>query len=85
MRFLDEAFDEFGLYMVHHNRWVRSATDTTMGERTAQDMSRLITPLLARGIRVNLPRRQVRLTFLETWRPRIAELNSLTTKPNCTA
>ena len=57
---IDEAFDEFGLYMVHHNRWVRSATDTTMGERTAQEMSRLITPLLARGIRVNLPRRQVR-------------------------
>jgi hypothetical protein len=40
-RLLDEAFDEFGLYMVHHMRWVGSATDTTMGERTADELSRL--------------------------------------------
>lgn len=57
---VDEAFDEFGLYMVHHKRWVGSATDTTMGERTAQEMSRVLTPLAAPVLRAYLPRRQVR-------------------------
>lgn len=63
-RLLDEAFDEFGLYMVHHMRWVGSATDTTMGERTADELSRLAPPLLralpAARIRTRIPRRQVR-------------------------
>lgn len=57
---IDEAFDEYGLYMVHHMRWVGSAIDTTMGERTAEEMSHLVTPLLAPLIRKHLPRRQVR-------------------------
>lgn len=59
-KLIDEAFDEYGLYMVHHKRWVGSATDTTMGEHTAKEMSRLMTPILARRVRVDLPRRQVR-------------------------
>jgi glutathione S-transferase len=57
---IDEAFDEYGLYMVHHMRWVGSATDTTMGEHSAREMSRLVTPLLAPLVRRHLPRRQVR-------------------------
>jgi glutathione S-transferase len=57
---IDEAFDEYGLYMVHHMRWVGSARDTTMGERTAEEMSHLVTPLFAPLVRRNLPRRQVR-------------------------
>ena len=57
---IDEAFDEYGLYMVHHMRWVGSATDNAMGERTAQEMSKLVTPLLAPLIRRHLARRQVR-------------------------
>lgn len=57
---IDEAFDEYGLYMVHHQRWVCSAEDTTMGEHTAAELSRLYPPPLARQIRVKLPRRQVR-------------------------
>lgn len=57
---IDEAFDEFGLYMVHHMRWVGAATDTTMGERTAGELARLATPLFAPVIRRRLPRRQVR-------------------------
>lgn len=63
-RLVDEAFDEFGLYMVHHMRWVGSATDTTMGERTADELARLAPPLLralpAVLIRTRIPRRQVR-------------------------
>jgi glutathione S-transferase len=57
---IDEAFDEYGLYMVHHMRWVGSATDTAMGERTAQELSNLVTPLMAPLIRKYIPRRQVR-------------------------
>lgn len=35
---IDEAFDEFGLYMVHHMRWVGSARTTQMGHRTARQL-----------------------------------------------
>lgn len=59
-RLIDEAFDEFGLYMVHHQRWVCSAADNVMGEVTALEMSRLLPPPFASRLRVNLPRRQVR-------------------------
>ncbi|MCP4007548.1 MAG: glutathione S-transferase domain-containing protein, partial [bacterium] len=57
---IDEAFDEYGLYMVHHMRWVGSATDTTMGEHTAREMEPLVTRLIATLLRKQLPRRQVR-------------------------
>ena len=56
---IDEAFDEFGLYMVHHMRWVGSAQTTPMGQMTAREFRRLlppgVEPLLAR----RLYRRQV--------------------------
>ena len=35
---VDEAYDEFGLYMVHHQRWVGSARSNRMGEFTAREM-----------------------------------------------
>jgi glutathione S-transferase len=57
---IDEAFDEFGLYMVHHQRWVCSAADNVMGEMTAREMSRLLPPPFAARLGVDLPRRQVR-------------------------
>ncbi|MCB1700555.1 MAG: glutathione S-transferase C-terminal domain-containing protein [Halioglobus sp.] len=59
-RLIDEAFDEYGLYMVHHQRWVCSATDNVMGETTAREMSRLLPPPLPALLRTRLPRRQVR-------------------------
>ena len=59
-RLIDEAFDEFGLYMVHHQRWVCSAADNVMGEVTAREMARLLPPPFASRLRSNLPRRQVR-------------------------
>jgi glutathione S-transferase len=34
---IDEAFDEFGLYMVHHARWVISATTNDAGRRLARE------------------------------------------------
>lgn len=57
---IDEAFDEYGLYMVHHQRWVCSAADNVMGEVTAAEMARLLPPPFSSRLRVDLPRRQVR-------------------------
>jgi glutathione S-transferase len=41
---IDEAFDEFGLYMVHHMRWVGSARSTPMGKVTARELRLLLPP-----------------------------------------
>ena len=59
-RLIDEAFDEFGLYMVHHNRWVLAAADNGAGDRLAKAFSNFLPPggpaMLARSF----PKRQVR-------------------------
>lgn len=57
---LDEAFDEFGLYMVHHNRWVTSASTNIMGEMTAREMRKLLPPGIRQRVARKLPQRQVR-------------------------
>ena len=56
---IDEAFDEFGLYMVHHMRWVGSARSTPMGEMTARELSPLLPPGIAPLVAEHLYRRQV--------------------------
>ena len=58
-RLIDEAFDEFGLYMVHHMRWVGSARTTPMGQMTAREMRLLLPPGLAPVLARRLCRRQV--------------------------
>jgi glutathione S-transferase len=64
MRFIcqliDEAFDEFGLYMVHHNRWVISAATNCMGTVTSRELRSLLPPGMRRRVARNLARRQVR-------------------------
>jgi glutathione S-transferase len=57
---IDEAFDEFGLYMVHHNRWVTSAATNIMGEVTAREMRKMLPPGIRGRIAHKLPERQVR-------------------------
>ena len=57
---IDEAFDEFGLYMVHHNRWAVSAATNTMGQFTSQEMRKLLPPGMRGRIARTLPERQVR-------------------------
>lgn len=57
---IDEAFDEYGLYMVHHNRWVTSATTTPMGVLTAAEMRHLLPFGLQARVARALPLRQVR-------------------------
>lgn len=59
-RLIDEAFDEYGLYMVHHQRWVCAATDTNMPSVSAAELSRLWPWPVAKLIEVNLARRQSR-------------------------
>jgi glutathione S-transferase len=59
-RLIDEAFDEFGLYMVHHNRWAVSAATNTMGEFTSREMSNLLPPGMRRRVARTLPERQSR-------------------------
>lgn len=59
-RLIDEAFDEFGLYMVHHNRWVTSARTNRMGEITAREMGRWIPAPIRRNIANKLSQRQCR-------------------------
>jgi glutathione S-transferase len=58
-KLLDEAFDEFGLYMVHHMRWVTAARTTPMGEMTAREMRPLLPPGFAPLVARRLSRRQV--------------------------
>jgi hypothetical protein len=55
---IDEAFDEFGLYMVHHMRWVGSARTTRMGHRTAAEMGLLGLPPVGGFLARSLYRRQ---------------------------
>ena len=57
---IDEAFDEFGLYMVHHMRWVGSAKTQVMGKLLAQEFRTALPPGGAAIIKKSFPRRQVR-------------------------
>ena len=57
-RLIDEAFDEFGLYMVHHNRWVTSARTNVMGDMTAREMGAWLPAPIRRNIGRRLARRQ---------------------------
>jgi glutathione S-transferase len=57
-RLLDEAFDEFGLYMVHHNRWVTSAQTNQMGKITAAEMHSLLPSMVRQRLARKLALRQ---------------------------
>lgn len=59
VRLVDEALDEVGLYLVHHQRWVVSARDNDAGERLAREMRPLLGPA-ARVLARSFPARQVR-------------------------
>ena len=60
VNFIDEAFDEFGLYLVHHMRWVASAKSTPMGQYLASELKTLLPPGGAWLIANTFPKRQVR-------------------------
>ena len=57
---VDEAFDEFGLYMVHHNRWVVSAATNDAGERLATELRSFVPRTLRARVAARFSARQVR-------------------------
>ncbi len=59
VRLVDEALDEVGLYLVHHNRWVVAARDTDAGARLAREVRPLLGPA-ATLLAHRFPARQVR-------------------------
>lgn len=59
-RLIDEAFDEFGLYMVHHNRWVTSARTNVMATMTVREMNGVLPPFSRKRMAHRLAQRQVR-------------------------
>ncbi len=44
IRLIDEYADEFGLYLVHHNRWVISASDNDAGARLSKELKTIAGP-----------------------------------------
>jgi glutathione S-transferase len=57
---IDEAFDEIGLYLVHHNRWVVAARDNGAGARLAAEYRTLLPPGIGGLFAAWFARRQVR-------------------------
>lgn len=77
VRLVDEALDEVGLYLVHHNRWVASACDNDAGVRLAREMRPLLGPFAAVLAR-SFPARQVRrLPYLFSVAPGDADFGDL--------
>jgi glutathione S-transferase len=59
-RLIDEAFDEFGLYMVHHMRWIGSAKSNQMGVLLAKEFRHALPPGGSWYLAKSFPKRQVR-------------------------
>jgi len=71
VRFIDQAFNEFGLYIAHHRRWVTSAKSNTMGRRLAAEFKTALPPGGAWLISRTFPPRQVkRLRYLMSYPPK---------------
>lgn len=69
--FLEAAFDEFGLYLVHHMRWVVSAKNNNMGQRLAAEFKTALPPGGAWLLQSTFPARQVkRLPYLFSVAPK---------------
>ena len=60
VRLIDEAFDELGLYLVHHRRWVTSAATNDAGERLARELRRVLPPFAGGRFARSFAERQVR-------------------------
>jgi glutathione S-transferase len=57
---IDEAYDEFGLYMAHHMRWVAAAQDNDAGKRLSHEFRHVLPLGLNKTLAASFPRRQVR-------------------------
>ncbi|MDO9451671.1 MAG: glutathione S-transferase C-terminal domain-containing protein [Stagnimonas sp.] len=63
-RLIDDYADEFLLYVVHHQRWVVSATDNDAGQRLAHEFRSLVGPLRPLMARHFSARQTRRLPYL---------------------
>jgi len=83
---VDEAFDEVGLYLVHHNRWVHSARTNDAGARLARELGTMLPPGMPDAYGRRFARRQVRrLPYLFSVAPagyRVAGLAAALTPPS---
>ncbi len=69
-QFIDQAFNDFGLYLVHHMRWVSSAKSNRMGRRLAAEFKTALPPGGAWLLSRTFPARQVkRLPYLMSTAP----------------
>ena len=74
-RLIDDHFDEFGLYVAHHHRWVTSAKDDDAGQRVADQMAKPLPALGRRSFAQWFARRQVRrLPYLFSVAPLLNEI-----------
>ena len=64
IRLVDDYADEFGLYMVHHNRWKVSARDNDAGSRVAREFRFIAGPLQPWFARRFAARQTRRLPYL---------------------
>lgn len=64
VRLIDDYADEFGLYLVHHNRWKVSARDNDAGARVAREYRFLAGPLRPLFARRFAARQTRRLPYL---------------------
>ena len=60
VRLIDEAFDEVGLYLVHHARWVTSARTNDAGARLGREFARVLPPGGPRLLARRFAQRQMR-------------------------
>lgn len=80
VQLIDEYFDEFGLYMVHHSRWKTSALDNTAGRRLANEMPILVAPFRTMIDNFFSHRQIRRLPYLFSVAPKDYSIESLTKK-----
>ncbi len=64
VRLIDDYLDEFGLYMVHHNRWKLSAADNTAGKLVAHEYRSIYGPLEFITAKVFSKRQTRRMPYL---------------------
>jgi glutathione S-transferase len=75
---IDEYFDEFGLYMAHHNRWVTAAGSNDAGTRVAREFAGPLPGLLKRRFAERFSARQVRrLPYLFSVAPHGLQIDGL--------
>jgi len=78
VQLIDEAFDEFGLYLVHHARWVVSAHTNDAGERLTREFGRVLPPGAGSAFARRFSARQVRrLPYLFSVAPADASADGL--------